>query len=246
MWALGPRATHGVLGVAWTVGGSCWAWGLAPLLCQKYWGSSNALLAWSSANQVFLELYQWHGCAKELSLNVIGGLWQDTNSLTLDNTRERTCGLKVKVNTAALSQQPAWIRVCVAIEELDSLRSQVMVSPPKNFLSDEFDDGELQTDGNRSGRFSNGEPDSVVDEDIFRLIGAQLAEIGDQVAREIQPRVVNDLVQQFVNENLSKEEIMRRLSNTVEGLVRTIPLEMEQEKAITSTITLLTWDNKVE
>ncbi|CAM4453132.1 unnamed protein product [Caretta caretta] len=36
---------------------------------------------------VFLELYQWHGCAKELSLNVIGGLWQDTNSLTLDNTR---------------------------------------------------------------------------------------------------------------------------------------------------------------
>lgn len=45
----------------------------------------------------------------------------------------------------------------------------------------------------------------MVDEDIFRLIGAQLAEIGDQVAREIQPRVVNDLVQQFVNENLSKE-----------------------------------------
>ncbi|XP_038268072.1 BH3-interacting domain death agonist [Dermochelys coriacea] len=121
---------------------------------------------------------------------------------------------------------------CDFREELDSLRSQVMVSPPKNFLSDEFDDGELQTDGNRSGRFSNGEPDSVVDEDIFRLIGAQLAEIGDQVAREIQPRVVNDLVQQFVNENLSKEEIMRRLSNTVEGLVRTIPLEMEQEKAM--------------
>ncbi|XP_044847692.1 BH3-interacting domain death agonist isoform X2 [Mauremys mutica] len=121
---------------------------------------------------------------------------------------------------------------CDFSKELDSLRSQVMVSSPKDFLCAEFDDGELQTDGNRSGRFQNGEPGSVVDEDVFRLIGAQLAEIGDQVAREIDQRVVNDLMRQFVNENLSREEIMRRLSNTVEGLMRTVPLEMEQEKAM--------------
>ncbi|XP_067392316.1 BH3-interacting domain death agonist isoform X2 [Emydura macquarii macquarii] len=117
---------------------------------------------------------------------------------------------------------------CAYREELDSLKSQLIVSPPESF-SNEFDDGELQTDGNRSGRFQNG---SLVDEDIFQLIGAQLAVIGDQVAREIQPRVVNDLIQQFANENLSKEEIMRRLSNAVEGLMRTVPLEMHQEKAM--------------
>ncbi|KAG6939630.1 BH3 interacting domain death agonist [Chelydra serpentina] len=121
---------------------------------------------------------------------------------------------------------------CDFSEELDSLRSQVMVSPPKNVPSDACDDGELQTDGNRSGRFQIDEPGSVVDEDVFQRIGAQLAMIGDQVAREIHPRVVNDLVQQFVNENLSKEEIMRHLSNTVEGLVRTVPLEIEREKAM--------------
>ncbi|XP_074861742.1 BH3-interacting domain death agonist [Carettochelys insculpta] len=121
---------------------------------------------------------------------------------------------------------------CAFKKELDSLKSEVMVPQPKTFLCDEFDDGELQTDGNRTGRFQNGEPSSVVDEDIFQVIGAQLALIGDQVAREINQGVVNDLMQQFVNENLSKEELMRRLSNTVERLMQTVPLEMEQEKAM--------------
>ncbi|XP_050776957.1 BH3-interacting domain death agonist [Gopherus flavomarginatus] len=121
---------------------------------------------------------------------------------------------------------------CDFSKELESLRSQVMVSSPKDFLCVESDDGELQTDGNRSGRFQNGEPGSGFDEDVFQLIGAQLAEIGDQLAREIDQRVVNDLVLQFVNENLSRAEIMRRLSNTVEGLMRTVPLEMEREKAM--------------
>uniref|UniRef100_A0A8C8SDH3 BH3-interacting domain death agonist n=1 Tax=Pelusios castaneus TaxID=367368 RepID=A0A8C8SDH3_9SAUR len=122
-------------------------------------------------------------------------------------------------------------RNCRFTEELDSLRSQVMVSSPKSLFSVEIDDGELQTDGNRSGRFQNGEPDSVVQVDVFQIIGAQLAEIGDQLAREIQPRVVNDLVLQFVNESLSREEVMRRLANAVEGLMQTVPREMEPEKA---------------
>nr|XP_025046715.1 BH3-interacting domain death agonist [Pelodiscus sinensis] len=120
---------------------------------------------------------------------------------------------------------------CAFREELDSLKSQVIVPRPKSFLHDEFDDGELQTDGNRSGRFQNGDPGSSV-EDIFQVIGAQLAQIGDQVAHEIHPAVVNDLLQQFVNENMSREEIMRRLSDTVEELMRTVPLEMEREKAM--------------
>ncbi|XP_032645236.1 BH3-interacting domain death agonist [Chelonoidis abingdonii] len=121
---------------------------------------------------------------------------------------------------------------CDFSKELDSLRNQVMVSSPKDFLCVEFDDEELQTDGNRSGRFQNGEPGSGFDEEVFQLIGARLAEIGDQVAREIDQRVVNDLVLQFLNENLSRAEIMRRLSNTVEGLMRAVPLEMEREKAM--------------
>ncbi|NXY45860.1 BID protein, partial [Ceuthmochares aereus] len=93
---------------------------------------------------------------------------------------------------------------------------------------------ELQTDGNRSGHLQNGElgygPE--VDEEVVRIIAAQLAEIGDQFDKEIKARVVNDLVQHFLNENLSREEITRRMSEAVEGLTRAIPADMEQEKAM--------------
>lgn len=44
-----------------------------------------------------------------------------------------------------------------------------------------------------------------VDEEVVRLIAAQLAEIGDQIDKEIKTRLVNDLVQQFLNENLPGE-----------------------------------------
>ncbi|NWX88269.1 BID protein, partial [Nothoprocta ornata] len=97
-------------------------------------------------------------------------------------------------------------------------------------------DGDLQTDGNRSGHLQNGElalaNEGLRNEEIFRIIGAQLAEIGDQLDKEIQARVVNDLVQHFLNENLSREEITRCLSQAVEGLARAIPSDMEQEKAL--------------
>ncbi|NXU49297.1 BID protein, partial [Turnix velox] len=93
---------------------------------------------------------------------------------------------------------------------------------------------ELQTDGNRSGHFQNGEPvfDPQVNEEVIRIIAAQLAEIGDQFDREIQARVVNDLVQHFLNENLSAEEITRHLSEAVGGLAQAIPSDMEHEKAM--------------
>lgn len=42
-------------------------------------------------------------------------------------------------------------------------------------------------------------------EEVIRIIAAQLAEIGDQFDKEIQGRVVKDLVQHFMNEKLTKE-----------------------------------------
>ncbi|NWY42828.1 BID protein, partial [Sylvia atricapilla] len=94
-------------------------------------------------------------------------------------------------------------------------------------------DDELQTDGNRSGHFQNGELGSApTNEEVIRLIAAQLAEIGDQFDREIQARVVNDLVLHFRNESLSNEEIMRHLSRVLGELVRSIPSDMAQERAM--------------
>ncbi|NXK08133.1 BID protein, partial [Herpetotheres cachinnans] len=95
---------------------------------------------------------------------------------------------------------------------------------------------ELQTDGNRSGHLQNGELGECsflhpVNE-VVRTIAAQLAEIGDQFDKEINARVVNDLMQHFLNENLSGEEIIRHMSEAVEGLARAIPSDMEQEKAM--------------
>lgn len=46
---------------------------------------------------------------------------------------------------------------------------------------------------------------AATDEEVVRLIAAQLAEIGDQFDRDIQERVVNDLALRFRNESLSSE-----------------------------------------
>ncbi|NXY21575.1 BID protein, partial [Atrichornis clamosus] len=95
------------------------------------------------------------------------------------------------------------------------------------------DELELQTDGNRSGHLQNGELGlAVANEDVIRIIAAQLAEIGDQFDKEIQARVVNDLVQHFLNENLSREEITLCMSRAVRELAQAIPSDMEQEKAM--------------
>ncbi|NWT60115.1 BID protein, partial [Erythrocercus mccallii] len=99
-------------------------------------------------------------------------------------------------------------------------------------------DDELQTDGNRSGHFQNGL--APTNDDVIRLIAAQLAEIGDQFDKEIQGRVVNDLVQHFRNETLSREEITLYMSRAVGELIRSIPSDMEQEKAMLVLAMLLT------
>ncbi|NXH58039.1 BID protein, partial [Rhabdornis inornatus] len=94
-------------------------------------------------------------------------------------------------------------------------------------------DDELQTDGNRSGHFQNGELEvAPPNEEVIRIIAAQLIEIGDQFNKEIQGRVVEDLVQHFLNEKLSREEIALQMSRVVNELVRSIPLDMAQEKAM--------------
>uniref|UniRef100_A0A8D0GVA8 BH3-interacting domain death agonist n=1 Tax=Sphenodon punctatus TaxID=8508 RepID=A0A8D0GVA8_SPHPU len=125
---------------------------------------------------------------------------------------------------------------CTFRKELESLWASSPVYLKTCCLSDsdDLDDGELQTDGNQTGRLWNGEPDSgsVVDEEIFRVIGAQLAEMGDRLAGEIQPTVISELVRQLANQNLSREEITRHLSRAVKGLAVTVPLDMEQEKAM--------------
>ncbi|NXN13749.1 BID protein, partial [Indicator maculatus] len=109
---------------------------------------------------------------------------------------------------------------------------------------------ELQTDGNRSGHMQNGEPGECsplhpawvheVDEEVIRRIATQLAAIGDRFDQDIKARVVNDLVQHFLNENLSGEEITQRLSEAVEGLVQAMPSDMDREKAMLVLAMLLT------
>lgn len=52
-------------------------------------------------------------------------------------------------------------------------------------------------------------------EEVIRIIAAQLAEIGDQFDREIQERVVNGLAQHFLNENLSYEVSEKQLDKNI-------------------------------
>ncbi|XP_064277372.1 BH3-interacting domain death agonist isoform X2 [Passer domesticus] len=116
---------------------------------------------------------------------------------------------------------------CNFKDQLHSLQSQQIM------LYQGDDDDELQTDGNRSGHFRNGELGlAPTNEEVIRIIAAQLAEIGDQFDKEIQERVVNGLVQHFMNENLSEEDITRHMSRVVRELIRAIPSDMEQEKAM--------------
>uniref|UniRef100_A0A8C9LCF9 BH3-interacting domain death agonist n=1 Tax=Pavo cristatus TaxID=9049 RepID=A0A8C9LCF9_PAVCR len=130
---------------------------------------------------------------------------------------------------------------CEFREQLPFLHSQGIFYSVKDVQAYDSD-GELQTDGNRSGHLQNGdlvlEPE--VNEEIFRTIAAQLAEIGDQLDKQIEAKVVNDLVQHFLNENLPIEEITRCLSQAVQGLARAIPSDLEQEKAMLVLAMLLT------
>lgn len=116
---------------------------------------------------------------------------------------------------------------CKFRDQLPSLQSQQFVLCQAN------DDDELQTDGNRSGHFQNGERElPPANEEVIRIIAAQLAEIGDQFDKVIQRRRVNELVQHFMNESLSTQELTLHMSRAVRELIRSLPSDMEQEKAM--------------
>nr|XP_060632660.1 BH3-interacting domain death agonist [Anolis sagrei ordinatus] len=113
---------------------------------------------------------------------------------------------------------------CAFVSDLNCLKNELLLSK----ISD--DDDELQTDGNRCGRFEVRE--EVPDEEIFRIIGAQLAEIGDKLTAEMEASVIQNLAQRFMRENMSKEVMTMHMSHAVEELVRKMPLDMEKEKAM--------------
>ncbi|KAI1238775.1 BH3-interacting domain death agonist, partial [Lamprotornis superbus] len=173
-------------------------------------------------------------------------------------SRTRISDLKQRVTQAALSLNPSWNRLESNMSEMNgSLQMEhallftfLEVSPDCQFRAQlqsyrdslqrqqmmfcqGSDDDELQIDGNRSGHFQNGELEvAATNEEVIRIIAAQLAEIGDQLNKEIQGRVVEDLVQHVRNETLSKEEIALYMSRAVNELIRSIPLDMAQEKAM--------------
>ncbi|XP_020644772.3 BH3-interacting domain death agonist [Pogona vitticeps] len=117
---------------------------------------------------------------------------------------------------------------CSFASELCALKPQLLASAT---LHDDFDDGELQTDGNRFVRPQSDVLVSQSDEEIFRTIGAQLATIGDKLAAEIDPSIVQNLAQ-FMVGNVSEEAISSHMSQAVEAVVKRMPLEMEREKAM--------------
>ena len=113
---------------------------------------------------------------------------------------------------------------CCFILELCTLKPQLLPS-------DDFDDDELQTDGNRLTVPQSDVLVSQTDQETLRVIGAQLAEIGDKLAAEIDPPVVQNLAQQFMMGHTSQEGLTRHMSQAVQSLLRTRSLEMEQERA---------------
>nr|XP_056702572.1 BH3-interacting domain death agonist [Euleptes europaea] len=127
---------------------------------------------------------------------------------------------------------------CTFSRELSAVGNQLKSSEPCYHYEGPFG-GDLQTDGNRAGRFGALDPAIGDDNERFQIIGAQLAEIGDQLALEIEPSLINNLVQQFTAENLSREEITRHLSQAVETLRRRMPVEMEPERAMLVIVMLL-------
>ncbi|XP_048357191.1 BH3-interacting domain death agonist-like [Sphaerodactylus townsendi] len=118
---------------------------------------------------------------------------------------------------------------CTFSHELSVLGEQLKSSKTCVRFEGGFSE-DLQTDGNRAGRF--GGPDLAIqdDDEVFRRIGAHLAEIGDRLALEIEPSLLNSLVQQFTAENPSRVEITRHLSGAVQTLMRRMPAEMEPDR----------------
>ncbi|XP_044133420.1 uncharacterized protein LOC122926099 [Bufo gargarizans] len=94
-------------------------------------------------------------------------------------------------------------------------------------------DGELETDSHGGVSFHCAEmsvgPQHVVDEDLCRRIGAQLAEMGDRFQKEgrIKTEVVESLVHDILNESLTED----RFEDAVKSLLNNLPPGTEMEQA---------------
>ncbi|XP_075458543.1 BH3-interacting domain death agonist [Ascaphus truei] len=90
------------------------------------------------------------------------------------------------------------------------------------------DDGELQTDGNLSGKKTRVETGGEeVDEALCCSIGAQLARMGDQLEGKIKQEVIDKLIEQMLNETLTEERFLEQ----VNSLLGSLPPGIEQESA---------------
>ncbi|XP_029455702.1 BH3-interacting domain death agonist [Rhinatrema bivittatum] len=109
---------------------------------------------------------------------------------------------------------------------LDSLKSE-MKTRVSHFSDFHLTDGDLQTDGNQFVRFESGFADDSA-EDIYRVIGNQLAEIGDRLNFMIEQEVIDSLVKQILDDKLTE----KHLSVVIDGLLASVLPGMEREKAM--------------
>ncbi|XP_051817724.1 BH3-interacting domain death agonist isoform X2 [Antechinus flavipes] len=115
-------------------------------------------------------------------------------------------------------------------KELKELDSELAVFVSKNGCSEQ--EYELQTDGNRC--YFDMSREEVLDsesQEVLQRIATHLAQIGDKIDSSIQPRLVDNLIQQFRNINLPAEDKKRFLDAAMEQMMQTIPLDLEREKA---------------
>nr|KAF6451761.1 BH3 interacting domain death agonist [Molossus molossus] len=105
---------------------------------------------------------------------------------------------------------------------------------------DELQTDELQTDGSRHSRLlpEGSETDSESQEEAIRSIARQLALIGDRMDHSIPPTLVQQLVVQFMNRNLSEEDRREHLAAALQQVMQTYPRDVEEEK-IMLTLTML-------
>lgn len=102
-------------------------------------------------------------------------------------------------------------------------------------------DDELQTDGSRfshSPQAEEDQADSESQEEAIQAIAQHLAEIGDTMNDSIQPSLIQHLVDQFRNGNMSEGERAEQLSQALNQVIQAVPQDLSLEQR-TLTLTLV-------
>ncbi|XP_075715899.1 BH3-interacting domain death agonist isoform X2 [Rhinoderma darwinii] len=104
----------------------------------------------------------------------------------------------------------------------------------RSLVKSDGGDGDLQTDSYGFGPLcgsleTDSGPQSEIDEELCRRIGAQLAMFGDRFEQEgrIKSEVVESLVNDILNESLTED----RFEDAVKSLMDNLPPGMDLEKA---------------